>query len=78
MAVSRHPDIHLALSQQRRVILYGASFVGRSQGETVGQPIHASDDTLFSVHPDCGHVYDFIFSLSRPLSFRTFEAGQVA
>ena len=78
MAVSRHPDIHLALSQQRRVILYGASFVSRSQGAGIDQPVYAGYDTLFSVRPDCGHVYDFIFSLSRPLSFRTFEAGQVA
>ena len=72
-----HPDMHMAFPQQRRVVLYGTSFVGGSQRKTVGQPIHASDDTLFSVHPYRGHMYDFILSLSRPLPFRAFETGQM-
>ena len=72
-----HPDMHMAFSQQRHVVLYGTSFGSSSRKKTVGQPIHASDDTLFSVHPYRGHIYDFILSLSRPLPFRAFETGQM-
>ena len=43
----------------------------------LGQPIHASDDTLFSVHLYRKYIYDFILSLSRSLPFRAFETGQM-
>ena len=77
MAFFLHPDIHMAFSQQRRSVLYGTSFGGSSRKKTVGQPIHASDDTLFSVHLYRKYIYDFILSLSRSLPFRAFETGQM-
>ena len=73
-----YPDIHMDFSQQRRVVLYDTSFVSDSQGANGGRPIYAGHDTLLAVYPHRGRIYDFIFSLSRPLSFRTFAAGQMA
>ena len=70
-----YPDIHMDFSQQRRVVLYGTSFVSDSQGATGGRPIYAGHDTLISVYPCRGHIYDFVLSLSWPLSFRTSETG---
>ncbi len=45
---------------------------------SVDRPIYTGHDTFFSVRSYRGHIYDFIFPLSRPLSLRTFETRQMA